>query len=251
MDALAVMAGPVAGAIGGFLGGMPFRSLAIRRGGIAAGVVVALLVADLGLGVGSLKLGALGVAGQFFAVPLLFAALVSFGLGLVLKLSNSLANVDLAQGDCRVFISYRRSDSGDIAERIHDRLREERLVGHVYFDQHSIPPGVDFRTHIESMIKDSTVFLVVIGPTWLNVQDDDGKPRLHNENDIVAREIESALDLKVKTIPVLVGGASMPEQRELPKKIQELAFRTAAEVRRGPSFHRDVDRLVEQIAKTR
>jgi hypothetical protein len=45
----------------------------------------------------------------------------------------------------RIFISYRRSDSGMFTGRIHDQLKASFGAGSVFRDMYNIPAGSDFR----------------------------------------------------------------------------------------------------------
>jgi TIR domain len=65
--------------------------------------------------------------------------------------------------------------------------------------------------------------LVVIGPGWLC-------PRLQDPNDHVRLEVAAALERNVRVIPVLVGGATMPEANSLPPDLAGLARRQPAEI---------------------
>src|SRR6185295_7755541 len=48
-------------------------------------------------------------------------------------------------------------------------------------------------------------------------------------------------------IPVLVGGAVMPEPTELPESLKALAFRNAAEVDAGRDFNQHTERLIRSM----
>ena len=67
----------------------------------------------------------------------------------------------------KLFISYRRGDSADVTGRIYDRLEARFGRESVFIDVDTIPPGVDFREHIERAVGQADVVLVVIGPDWL------------------------------------------------------------------------------------
>jgi len=150
----------------------------------------------------------------------------------------------------KVFISYRRGDSADVTGRIYDRL--EARFGHesVFMDVDTIPQGVDFREHIERAVGQADVVLVVIGPGWLAAADRDGGRRLDQPEDFVRIEIEWALGRHEAVIPVLVGGADMPQSGELPSEINALAYRNAAVVRSGRDFSVDVQRLIRSIEQS-
>jgi Tol biopolymer transport system component len=129
-----------------------------------------------------------------------------------------------------IFISYRRSDSAGWAGRIYDDLVEIWGPDHVYMDIDTIAPGDDFRAAIAATLARSDVVLVVIGPTWLMAMDEDGKRRLDDRTDVHRSEVVSALNRDVRIIPVLVGGATMPEAADLPAPMRQLAFRNAVEL---------------------
>ena len=67
--------------------------------------------------------------------------------------------------------------------------------------------------------------LVVIGPNWLTAEDEAGQRRLDQPDDFVAIEIAAALARDIHVIPVLVEGARMPKESELPDSLKRLARR--------------------------
>src|SRR5262245_1606729 len=135
----------------------------------------------------------------------------------------------------KITISYRRNDSMDITGRIFDRLTSRYGRETVFRDIDSIPPGLDFREHIRANIDDSDVLMVVVGPHWMGA-DRSGQPRIRAETDYVRVEVESALNRRIPVIPLLVGGADMPEPSQLPDSIREFAFRNAVHVDSGRDF---------------
>ena len=92
----------------------------------------------------------------------------------------------------QIFISYRRSDSSDIAGRLYDHL-ERRVGSHAIFkDVDSIIFGADFKEKIQKAIARSDLMMVLVGPEWK------GKPkgkvsRIDKTSDWVRIEIETAL----------------------------------------------------------
>jgi hypothetical protein len=150
----------------------------------------------------------------------------------------------------RIFISYRRADSMTITGRIHDRLVDAFGDENVFKDVDNLPIGVDFRSVINREIGSSDVLLVIIGPNWVNATDEYGQRRLDTPTDFVRIEVELALRRKTLLIvPLLVNGAMMPTEDQLPEPIRDLVFRHAAIVRDDPDFRRDIARLIEQITK--
>lgn len=148
-----------------------------------------------------------------------------------------------------IFISYRRKDTSDITGRIFDHLRDRYGQDSLFKDVDSIPLGADFRSVIDQAVGECSVLLAVIGDDWLLLQDAAGNRRIDLENDFVRAEIEFALKRKIPVIPVLVEGQPMPEEKDLPPSLQELAFRNAINVRPDPDFKNDMNRLYDQLDK--
>lgn len=116
-------------------------------------------------------------------------------------------------------------------------------------DVDNIPFGTDFRTHIQGVLQQADVLIVVIGPHWLGL-DAAGAARMAQEADPVRAEIEAALARDLPLIPVLVDGAKMPEASALPASFKDFAFLNAAEVATGRDFHPHIDRLIGAIDRT-
>jgi hypothetical protein len=147
----------------------------------------------------------------------------------------------------KIFLSYRREDSLDVAGRIHDRLVTRFGKDSVFMDVDSIPFGVDFRAFLSDWVGRCDVLLVIIGDHWLEVRDLDGNARLGDPGDFVTIEIAAAMERQIPVIPVLVGQAEMPRRNDLPKPLSQLAYRNGAEVRSGRDFHNHMDRLIRGI----
>ncbi len=147
----------------------------------------------------------------------------------------------------KIFISYRRDDSIAITGRIYDRLIAAFEKDNVFQDVEDIPPGVDFRKFLQSQIAACDVVLVVIGRTWLTIQDNNGRRRVDNTADFVRIEVEAALKQEKIVIPVLVDNASSPPESDLPVVLQELSYRNASTVRHNPDFNGDINRPIEGI----
>lgn len=115
-----------------------------------------------------------------------------------------------------IFISYRRSDAGGHAGRIHDRLGDWFPNNELFRDVRSIDCGRNFPEELEIAVQEAKAVLVVIGPDWL---------RSLNERaseagiDFVRREISISLerrkDRDVEIFPLLVGDAEMPSLDDL------------------------------------
>jgi len=142
-----------------------------------------------------------------------------------------------------IFVSYRRQDSADVTGRIYDRLIQCFGKEQIFKDVDSIPLGVDFREHLGGVVGKCDVLLAVIGNEWL-AADTAGRRRIDDAKDFVRIEIEAALERKIPVIPVLVRGASVPTEQELPASLVLLSYRNGIAVRSDPDFHHDMDRLI-------
>ena len=116
----------------------------------------------------------------------------------------------------------------------------------VFFDIRAIRPGDDIRQVTHTTVCSSTVLLVLIGKGWANARDKAGNLRLQSPTDLVRLELASALRHGLVVIPVLMGGAKMPEADALPSDIREIVFRKALELS-DRHFHEDAEVLESAI----
>ncbi len=150
-------------------------------------------------------------------------------------------------GTSRIFINYRRADTRWAAARLYEGLVQSLGVDRLFIDVDSIPPGVDFAEHLNNFVDQSKAIIVLIGPNWLEVTNDRGERRINDPNDYVNIEIRRALERKVSVIPVLVDGASLPTEDQLPEGLKNLARRQATRLRHE-SYGQDIDRLSRALA---
>lgn len=144
-----------------------------------------------------------------------------------------------------VFISYRRDDAAASAGRLFDWLARQFGRSRIFLDTDKIASGDAFPRKLEERLAASEVLLAVIGPRWLTISDGRGR-RIDQPDDFVRREIASALDRSMRIVPVLVGGARMPREDELPDPLKALARRNAASID-DAKFERDFDLLVDDL----
>jgi TIR domain len=129
----------------------------------------------------------------------------------------------------RIFINYRRDDSRADSGRLYDRLLI-RFPGQVFRDIGSLEPGVEWREAIARVLSQVDACIVVIGNDWLSIRDASGNRRLDNPDDTVRQEIATAIQHKARIFPVLVGGAKMPDEGDLPFELRPLCRRNAVEI---------------------
>ena len=146
----------------------------------------------------------------------------------------------------KIIVSYRRSDTQAIAGRIYDRLSTHYGDESVFMDIDKIPVGTDFRQYIRNELRQADVLLAIIGPHWLGSRED-GSKRISERADPVRIEIETALEGGIPVVPVLVEGAYMPGEDQLPDTFRDFAFINAAVVDIGRDFRQHMDRLIRAI----
>ncbi len=111
----------------------------------------------------------------------------------------------------RVFLSYRREGSVDLARHVAERLSRARNIG-VFFDYKSLRAG-PFPDAIERAVKQCDIFTLIVGPkTWA---------RIDTPEDWVRREIELALDQQ-RLIIRLIGEGTAPDATPLPESIADI-----------------------------
>jgi hypothetical protein len=147
-----------------------------------------------------------------------------------------------------VFLSYRREDSRADAGRLYDHLCAHFGADHVFMDIDDIAAGENFVEKLKNTLNQSDLLLLVIGPRWQSVTDDEGRPRLNAPNDFVRLEVQSALERGIGLIPALVGGARMPARGELPSQLGDVVLYQAIEIS-DERFREDVDRLIAAIER--
>jgi len=146
----------------------------------------------------------------------------------------------------KIVISYRRSDSAAMAGRIFDRLTMHYGDDALFIDVDNIPIGTDFRKHFREILEQTDVLLAVIGANWLGRRDA-GALRMQDSADPVRVEIETALERQIPIIPVLIDGAKMPADGELPASFGNFAYLNAADVSSGRDFRTHMERLIAAI----
>lgn len=149
-----------------------------------------------------------------------------------------------------ILVNYRRSDSDLAAHLIFDIL-EEAFPGHVFIDIDKIPKAAEFPGYLREVLAKCTVVLCLIGPNWLNARSAGGRRRLDDPNDWVRIEIETGLAGEgVGVLPMLLSGASMPDESELPDSLRPLVKRQAVEVP-AKGFAAKVKDLLPDIGRLR
>src|SRR5258708_30781520 len=148
----------------------------------------------------------------------------------------------------QIFISYRREESSAWAGRLSDRLSNHFPSNLIFMDVDSVDLGEDFVKTIQKTVGSCDVVIGVMGKGWLSVCDQEGQRRLDNPEDFVRIEIATALKRDIRVIPVLVDGASMPRDRDLPDDLKALVRRNALQLSHE-RFRTDSERLASAVER--
>jgi hypothetical protein len=145
-----------------------------------------------------------------------------------------------------IVISYRRADSSDMARRICAQLASRYGKDRVYIDVDSILPSADYRTHIRHALERALVMLSVIGTEWSGPRTD-RSARIFDPDDPVRIEVETALANRRPVLPVLVNGARMPTEPEVPDSLKLFPYLNAVTIGSGDALSSDLTRLFRAI----
>jgi TIR domain len=147
----------------------------------------------------------------------------------------------------KVFISYRREDAKWQAREVFRALTQVLPRDPVFIDMDSIPPGVDFVDALEDWVARCDILLALIGPGWNKAIDPKtGRPRLENLLDFVRIEVRKALVRGIPVVPILLDGAQIPDEGELPDDLKKLVRRNAEFIELR-SVDTDVERLIKKL----
>ena len=148
-----------------------------------------------------------------------------------------------------IFINYRRADSGSYGALLYVDLVRYFGPGVVFMDSMSIPAGSDFTVELVERVRHTQVLLAVIGPAWLTATGATGDRLIDDPADWVRRELVAAFAARVRVIPVLIDGAMLPAEAELPADIAALSRCQYRWLRSGDIVF-DLDRLHRDLRGT-
>ena len=146
----------------------------------------------------------------------------------------------------RRFVSYRHDDSFASAKLLVEHLKRWLPEDDFFLDESGIQAGEDWRARLAAQLDDAETVLVVIGARWMDALPEGGR-RIDQADDVVRWEIERALTARRRVIPVLVDGARLPPEAELPVPLRPLARMQYCAIGR-PTFDGDIQRLARSLA---
>lgn len=146
----------------------------------------------------------------------------------------------------KVFVCYRREDSAGHAGRLYDRLNQ-RFPGRVFMDVAGLGVGDRWAEVIEQTLGSCEVAVILIGRRWLE-RGPDGTRRIDAPDDPLRAEIITALRLRLKIVPLLVGGAAVPQDEDLPRDVAPIVDWQALRVD-DDDFDHDSSRLIQALER--
>lgn len=142
----------------------------------------------------------------------------------------------------RIFLSYRRDDEPGLVRALLTKIDAAEL-GAAFLDLEGIPAGEDFRKVLGPRVTNCEALLVMVGPRWMDeLKSRHGAPK----PDYVVFEIQLALMLGKRIIPVLLRGAKPPAAEELPDSIRDLSNLQAVSLH-DDSFDADCGHLLASL----
>ena len=125
----------------------------------------------------------------------------------------------------RVFLSYRRRDSKHLTDHLAEWLKARLGKQNVFIDLDDLPVGADFREQLRTKLLGSDLTFVIIGKDWAGSRQE-ARSRLFDADDPVRVEVETALSISGhRVVPLLIDGARLPTQDELPTSLHALLDR--------------------------
>ncbi|MGK3207300.1 toll/interleukin-1 receptor domain-containing protein [Amycolatopsis sp. MEPSY49] len=148
----------------------------------------------------------------------------------------------------RIFISYRHEDSMYVAREIAAGLANRTGWQRVFRDRDSLRAGELYPMSIRDAVSAADLVLAIIGPHWLDAQDDRGRSRLADPRDWVRFELRTAFEHGIPVVPVLLDDVRLPSAAELPADVRSLSSSTCRRLR-DRSFTTDLRGLIDELTE--
>jgi TIR domain-containing protein len=149
-----------------------------------------------------------------------------------------------------IFINFRNGDGEWAAEALRVVLEQRFGKDHVFLSHKSIPVGAPWPDALLENARSCDVFLALIGPNWLTITGEDGRPRIFADDDWVRREIAAALAAGRAVTPILLGDTPRLDlASDLPDDIRDLACRQGPrlDVRRADDDYAGLERRLMDV----
>lgn len=149
----------------------------------------------------------------------------------------------------KIFISYRRIDTGPSAKQFYDDLSRRFGKYRVFMDTEDIRAGTNYVETLRAQLAECDVLLALIGSQWVNCERD-GRRRLDFPDDWVREEIITAMNRKIPLIPVLMNDVQPPEKSEFPENPELQLFCEQQAIKFSETcWDDDIRNLVKEVVK--
>ena len=138
------------------------------------------------------------------------------------------------EGQYDIFISYRRKTGANDARLLEQALKARKF--RVFFDFNSIRDG-HFDERIFTAIEEASVFILVMTSETLDA--------CVREDDWVRIELEHALKLGKKIVPVKPSDQDCSFPDNLPESLKRLRFEQISEINKGALFETSIDQIIQ------
>ncbi|HKA38360.1 MAG TPA: toll/interleukin-1 receptor domain-containing protein [Burkholderiales bacterium] len=145
-----------------------------------------------------------------------------------------------------VFISYRREETAGEARALFQALVARLGEASVFMDVDAIALGRDFRQVLQERLASCDLLLALVGRGWIEAKNASGKRRLEDPTDYVRLEIEAALKRNIPVTPVLLQGAQMPAEQQLPESMRDFVYRNGFELSHN-RWESDVQEMLKRL----
>ncbi len=147
----------------------------------------------------------------------------------------------------KIFISFVSDTSLREAQALKGQLQRHfgrRAI--ILDDYHAEDDGDDGRCRLQRDVDACAAMLAVVGPGWADATNEQGKRRLQDPDDVVRGALARAFARHIPVLPVLVDGAQLPDQSQLPPELQALTIQPALPFR-PERAHDDSDRIAARL----
>ncbi|MFJ5924266.1 TIR domain-containing protein [Kitasatospora sp. NPDC092948] len=146
-----------------------------------------------------------------------------------------------------IFVNYRTGDQEAVAALLDHGLSYRFGSERVFRAGRSIAPGSCYPQELIAAARGCRVLLAVIGPRWLDLPGEDGRPAVEDPEDWPRREIAEAFAAGALVVPVLVGDTPRLRRERLPEPLAALAHCQHRRLDLRTS-HLDLTRIADELA---
>lgn len=138
---------------------------------------------------------------------------------------------------CDIFISYRRVDGRDIARTVQLALKAKGYEN-IFFDYDSLRDGL-FNEQIIDAINICKDFILILSPESMK--------RCCNEDDWVARELDTAIKAGCKFIPLNINGEFQEFPTDFPRSLSVVKYIEQTKLMTDEYFDASIEMLVSRL----